>query len=222
MIDKTLKYAIILASGLMFSTTLWAAASDDSSLTLLVGNCIACHGPNGSSLGPAIPTISGSDDETFLEAMNAYQNDERPSTIMGRIAKGYSEADFKQMAHYFSKQPFVRQKQEFELAKAQKGQEYHERYCRKCHEDGGYIDEDGSAILAGQWMPYLQFSLTDFRAGTREMSKKMKKRLKKMVKQEGLQSLEAIVHFYGSQDRNNVEPHQDDKGHHERHHHDDD
>ena len=201
MIDKTPKYALILASGLMLSTTTWAA-NDGGSLTMLVGNCIACHGPNGSSLGPATPTISGSDDETFLEAMMAYKNDERPSTIMGRIAKGYSEADFEQMANYFSNQSFVRQKQAFDPAKAQKGQEYHERYCHKCHEDGGYVDEDGSAILAGQWMPYLQFSLTDFRAGHREMSKKMKQRLNKMVKREGEQSLEAMVHFYGSQDTN--------------------
>jgi sulfide dehydrogenase cytochrome subunit len=212
MIDKTPKYALILVSGLMLNSTAWATR-DGGSVTMLVGNCIACHGPEGSSLGPATPTISGSDDETFLETMKGYKNDERPSSIMGRIAKGYDEADFEQMAKYFSKQPFVRQKQKFVPEQAQRGQEYHDKYCHKCHEENGYVDEDGSAILAGQWMPYLQFSLTDFHAGTREMSKKMKKRLKKMVKREGEGSLNDIVHFYGSQDRNNINRHDDNDDH---------
>jgi len=203
MTDK-IKYAMILASGLILSPTI-ATAGDSSNLTLLVGNCIACHGPNGSSLGPATPTIAGLESESFVDIMEEYKNGERPSTIMGRIAKGYTLDDFEQMAEYFATKPFVRQKQTFDPDKAKNGSKYHNKYCEKCHEHDGYEeDEDGSSILAGQWMPYLHFSLTDFHTRIRDMPKKMKKRMKKMVNEYGQDSLEYLVHFYGSQDRNDI------------------
>jgi sulfide dehydrogenase cytochrome subunit len=196
MTGKKTRYTLLIAMGLMLNPTTWATTSN---LSLLVGNCEGCHGPQGSSLGPATPTIAGMAEDTFLDAMEEYQQDERPSTIMGRIAKGYTEEDFKQMATYFRKQPFVRYPQEVDASKAQQGQKLHEEYCEKCHEDNGFTDEDGSSILAGQWMPYLQFSLADFQAGHRKMSKKMKKRLEKMLQAHGEKSLEDIVHFYSSQ-----------------------
>ena len=63
----------------------------------------------------------------------------------------------------------------------------------------GYsFNDEASAILAGQWMPYLQFSLADFHAGVRDMPRKMEKRMKKMLKKEGEESLDELVHFYGS------------------------
>jgi len=166
---------------------------------LLVGNCIACHGPAGSSLGPAIPTIAGMSPDTFKEAMKFYQTGERPSTIMGRLAKGYSEKDFEVMADYFSKLTFVRYPQAVDAEKAKKGQALHEEFCEKCHVDNGFTDEDGSSVLAGQWLPYLQFSLADFQAGKREMTKKMKGRLEKMLKVYGEGSLDEIAHFYAGQ-----------------------
>ena len=196
MTSKKTRYTLLIASSLLLSSTTWATTN---SLSLLVGNCESCHGPHGSSLGPATPTIAGMAEDTFLEAMEEYQKDERPSTIMGRIAKGYTEEDLKQMASYFRKQPFVRYPQAVDASKAKQGQKLHEEYCEKCHEDNGFTDEDGSSILAGQWLPYLQFSLADFQAGKREMSKKMKKRLEKMLKAHGEESLENVANFYSSQ-----------------------
>lgn len=196
MTGKKTRYTLLIATSLILNSSTWAV---DSNWSVLIGNCDGCHGPNGSSLGPAIPTIAGMDEETFLEAMVAYQNDDRPSTIMGRIAKGYTEEDFQQMANYFRNQPFVRHLQQFDPQKAKQGQKLHDKYCEKCHEDDGFTDEDGSSILAGQWMPYLQFNLADFQAGTRDMPKKMKKRLQKMIKAHGEASLEDLTHFYGSQ-----------------------
>jgi cytochrome subunit of sulfide dehydrogenase len=197
MIYKT-KYALILAIGLILNPT--AYADDSSRLTLLVGNCITCHGPEGSSLGPATPTIARLDAENFVDIMLEYKNGERPSTIMGRIAKGYTFEDFDKMAKYFATKPFIRQGQTFEPARAKKGDKYHEKYCEKCHKSGGFKkDSDGASILAGQWMPYLQFSLADLNKGSRDMPKKMKKRLKKMVSEYGEESLTDLVHFYGGQ-----------------------
>lgn len=192
---KMAKY--VLASGLLIvSSTL--SAGEMASPTMLANNCTGCHGAQGSSKGPAIPTIAQMSEETFIEAMKSYKSGDRPSTIMGRLAKGYSDEEIEVMAGYFAKQTFVRYAQDYDAAKAAKGKELHEKYCEKCHVDGGVKDEDGSSILAGQWMPYLHFNMADFQEGTREMTKKMKKRMDAMVKEQGEESLDDIIHFYGS------------------------
>jgi len=56
--------------------------------------------------------------------------------------------------------------------------------------------EDEVGVLAGQWKPYLQYSLTDFINGTRPMPKKMKKQLEKMHKKEGDAGIQALLEFY--------------------------
>jgi sulfide dehydrogenase cytochrome subunit len=187
---------ILLLSGFIFNLPTLA---DDGTLTMLVGNCESCHGIQGSSLGPAIPTIASMEEEAFVDTMNEYKSGERPSTIMGRIARGYSEEDFKLMATYFAKQPFIRYPQPTDAKQVQIGEKLHKNYCESCHEQGGMFGEDGTSILAGQWQLYLQFSFTDFRSGAREMPRKMKKRLQKMISEHGEASLDSILHFYASQ-----------------------
>jgi len=196
MTDKYKNYAIlILATGLIISPTAWATELP----LMLIGNCTVCHGLAGSSVGPAAPSIARMDSEDFVDTMLEYQNDERPSTIMGRIAKGYSEADFQIMADYFAKQALVRYSQPVDAEKVKTGQQLHKKYCERCHENDGYgYSDEGYGILAGQWMPYLRFSLTDFQSRVRDMPRKMEKRMQKMVTQHGEESLEELVHFYGS------------------------
>ena len=187
-----LKYLFVALAGLALSSIVWADMPP-----MIVTSCLTCHGPGGSSVGPATPSIAAMDKEIFVEMMEEYQTNTIPSTIMNRIVKGYVAKDFEIMANYFAKQKITRYPQVTEPTKVAKGAKLHKKYCEKCHEENGYDNE--SAILAGQWMPYLQFSLDDFHSGKREMSKKMKKRLRKMLKKHGEDSLENIIHFYGSQ-----------------------
>jgi cytochrome subunit of sulfide dehydrogenase len=176
-----------------------SAEAPDLATGMLVNTCVACHGPSGSSHGPAIPSIAGMSHDTFMNAMTTYKSDERKETIMNRIAKGYSEADFEVMAAYFAKQEFVRFPQETDSKKAKAGARLHKQQCENCHADNGFTDEDGSSILAGQWLPYLQASLSDFHKGERDMPKKMADAMKAVTKKGGEESLEQLAHFYASQ-----------------------
>jgi sulfide dehydrogenase cytochrome subunit len=185
--------ALLLAGGIMAGSPAWAVDRG----TMLANTCVGCHGPNGNSVGPASPNIAGLSAETMYEMMKSFQ-DARPSTIMGRIAKGYTDEELKQMSEYFAKQKPVAREQQVDADKAAKGAKLHEEYCEKCHEEKGVKDSDGSGILAGQWMPYMQWQLADFTGGSREMSKKMAKRMEAMVKEHGEGSLEEIANFYAS------------------------
>lgn len=72
--------------------------------SMLANTCAGCHGPNGLSNGPKTPSIAGLPEYKMIEAMNAFKSGERVSTVMQRIAKGYSEYDIKKLASYFAKQ----------------------------------------------------------------------------------------------------------------------
>ena len=180
--------------------TLPALAATPSA-SMLANTCAGCHGTNGSSVGPASPTIAGISREYFIETMNAYRSGERPSTIMTRIAKGYTDEEIKLMAGFFSRQPFVRQSQKFDAAKAGTGQKLHKKYCEKCHEKGGRSSEDDAGILAGQWAPYLLYTMEDFTSGNRTMEKKMQKKMDELQKQHGDKGVDALIHYYASQSK---------------------
>nr|VFK52514.1 MAG: sulfide dehydrogenase (flavocytochrome c), cytochrome c subunit [Candidatus Kentron sp. TUN]VFK52835.1 MAG: sulfide dehydrogenase (flavocytochrome c), cytochrome c subunit [Candidatus Kentron sp. TUN] len=186
---------LLLAGSLVFNVSAFA---DGPSASMLSQPCAGCHGIDGSSVGPASPTIAGMSEDYFLESMNEYRDEERPSTIMGRIAKGYSEDEIEAMATWFSEKSFVHAQQTSDSKKATKGKKLHEKYCEKCHEEGGSLD-DGTGVLAGQWIPYLRYSMQDFLSEARVAPKKMKKRVNALVKEHGDQGIEAIVQYYGSQ-----------------------
>lgn len=169
--------------------------------SMLANTCAGCHGTNGSSVGPASPTIAGISPDYFVETMEAYKTGERPSTIMNRIAKGYTAEEIQLMAQYFARQPFIRQAQNYDENLARRGKSIHKKYCEKCHEDGGRSAEDDAGILAGQWSAYLRYMMEDFLSGRREMTKKMKKRVTELQKAHGDEGVEQLINFYASQDK---------------------
>ena len=176
-----------------------AAFAATPSASMLGNTCAGCHGTNGNSNGPATQTIAGISSEYFIETMEAYKSGERPSTIMTRIAKGYTEEEIKRMAKFFAKQKFDRQPQKVDAKMAKRGKKLHDKYCEKCHEDGGRSTEDDAGILAGQWKPYLKYTMEDFMSGDREMTKKMKKKVDQLKKSKGDAGMKQLFHYYASQ-----------------------
>ena len=170
-----------------------------ASARMLAAQCDGCHGFNGASAGPAIPNIGGISKDYMVEVMKGFKADEVPATLMNRIAKGYTDDEIERMAEYYAKLKWVPAKQPFDAKLAKQGAKLHEKYCEKCHEDGGRKAEEDAAILAGQWLPYLHYTMSDFLSGRREMTKKMKKKVKKLMKSKGKKGLEAIAQFYASQ-----------------------
>lgn len=65
--------------------------------------CLGCHGPNGAGSQP-VPALAGRSAADLRAAMMAFRANERPATIMGRIARGYTEAEIAEIAEYFSRQ----------------------------------------------------------------------------------------------------------------------
>ena len=199
---RTMGSALLLSAGFLLSMNVSAGdkplEASGADGAMLGNTCAGCHGTNGSSHGPATPSLAGMTKDTLVDAMKAYKDGTRPSTIMGRIAKGYADADFEAMGDFFSKQTLTVPTQTVDADKAASGKKLHKKYCEKCHVEGGTVDEDGSGFLAGQWMPYLHYSIEDFHSGKRDMPKKMKKKMEKMTKKHGDGAMSDLLNYYGS------------------------
>ncbi|HLD14883.1 MAG TPA: c-type cytochrome [Burkholderiales bacterium] len=64
-------------------------------------NCFACHGPGGKSPG-SIPSLNGKSTDVIVKTMNDFKSGARPSTVMARHAKGYTDAEIAAIASYIS------------------------------------------------------------------------------------------------------------------------
>jgi len=69
---------------------------------ILALSCASCHGTDGKS-SSVIPTINGRSVEYIETALKGYKSGDRPSTVMARHAKGYSDEELRLISEYFGK-----------------------------------------------------------------------------------------------------------------------
>ncbi len=180
-----MRYTIVKSTLLVAGLSLGAFSQAAPSGEMLGNTCAGCHGTNGASVGNAIPSIAGLSETYMVETMNAYKSGDRASTIMGRIAKGYSDEQIESMAGFFADQEVYKNtNQKFNAANVAKGKALHDKYCDKCHTEGGTVADDDAGQLSGNAKMFLEWSLADFHDGSRDMEKKMAKKMKRMIKRD--------------------------------------
>lgn len=85
-------------------TMIWASAACAQTMApaaVLAAPCAACHGTGGISPG-AIPSIAGMAAQVMAARMREFRNAGAEVTIMSRIARGYTDAEFDALGQYFS------------------------------------------------------------------------------------------------------------------------
>lgn len=181
-----------LATGVLTISAMAQAAPP--SAAMLSNACAGCHGTNGGSAGPSMPSLASQSKEAIVEAMKKFKNGERPSSIMGRIAKGYSDADIATMGEFFSKQKLHATNQTVDAAKVKKGAGLQESNCGRCHIEDGREGKDDTPVMASQWLPYLHMQMELYQSGKRKMPEKMAEKVKPLSNDD----IEALLHFYAS------------------------
>ena len=199
---------LIFATALAVTGGLVTFEVSAAELDKLVEECSHCHGKDGASSEPKIPTIGGASEFFLSDTMAVYKDKARPcpeveypegpekgtKTDMCKEAAELSDDEIEALAKFYAGKPFVRAKQDFDAEKAELGKKIHERHCEKCHADGGSSKEDDAGILAGQWTPYLKHTFEEYSSGEREMPKKMKPKFEKLDAEEK----ENLLNFYAS------------------------
>lgn len=180
---------LIVAIALLLAPTLSSATP---SAALLAESCTGCHGNNGHSQGPSIPSIEGYPVSYFIKTMQAFKSGDRPGTVMGRIAKGYDDEEIKAMAAFFTTRPYISNAQPLNKGRVEQGKPLYTQHCQSCHGKKG--NKWSAGAVGGQWLPYLQYSLQDFLAGRRKAPDGMMNALKALSPGEQ----EAILNYAAS------------------------
>lgn len=94
-----------LALGAVFCAAA-AAGGDGEDLRayMLASSCLNCHG-DGSPNGTGIPAIGGRDAAFIRDALTGFRDGTRESTIMQRLAKGYSDQEIAHIATWLAARP---------------------------------------------------------------------------------------------------------------------
>ncbi|MBX9702022.1 MAG: c-type cytochrome [Acetobacteraceae bacterium] len=71
---------------------------------LAAQGCIGCHGPNGAGQSPVAP-LAGRPAAELVAMLKAFRANEPAGTIMGRISRGYTDAEITAVAAFFAAQP---------------------------------------------------------------------------------------------------------------------
>lgn len=92
-----------LASGALLLAMASAAQAQSADVAVLAGSCANCHGTDGKSNG-VIPPLAGRPASTLAALLKSYKGETPPpgTTIMNRLAKGYTDEQIDALAKYFS------------------------------------------------------------------------------------------------------------------------
>ena len=130
--------------------------------------CAACHGPDGNSTDPHIPSIAGQPKIFIEQQLILFREGVRISGQMAPIVKGLKDAEIVKLAEHFSKLPAKGMEAgPVEKSVALRGAaRAKELRCGSCHL-ADYSGQNQIPRLAGQREAYLEAEMRAYRDGKR-------------------------------------------------------
>jgi sulfide dehydrogenase cytochrome subunit len=184
-------WSLVLILGLLELPAVCAQPSH----RMLGDACAGCHGTRGHSANP-MPIIAGLPEAYLKQTLRDYKSGKRPSTIMGRLAKGYDDAEIDALAAFFASQVWISPQQELDAKLVKSGKRVHRDGCSACHKDNGRFQDDAVPRLAGQWRGYLEIVLEEYFLRERRMPHLF---MSIAISQLDENDLKALASFYASQ-----------------------
>ncbi|MDE2202047.1 MAG: cytochrome c [Burkholderiaceae bacterium] len=72
-------------------------------------SCASCHhadtAPGTRLSAQTLPSLAGRSQAELIDTLQAFRNGTRPSTVMGQLARGYTEVQIAAIAGWLSRQP---------------------------------------------------------------------------------------------------------------------
>jgi cytochrome c553 len=129
--------------------------------------CVACHGPDGNSTNPAVPSIAGHPAQAISTQLYQFREGNRKDPQMSPMAANLSNADMNDLAAYFASVKAAPSGHRTAPANAAAGPELAKKFnCTQCH-GPALLGLQHIPRIAGQQADYLRAQLMGFKAGTR-------------------------------------------------------
>jgi cytochrome c553 len=160
--------AAILAAALPFLAWPRAALAADPAAGMQKAQvCVACHGPDGSSVNPAVPSLAGQPAQFIATQLLMFREARRKDAQMSPFAANLSNTDMNDIAAYFAAQKLAPPAHKTGPASAEAGPRLARQYnCVQCH-GPALMGQQHIPRLAGQQREYLKAQLRGFKASTR-------------------------------------------------------
>jgi cytochrome c553 len=129
--------------------------------------CAPCHGPDGNSTNPAIPSLAGQPPLYTYYQLLQFREGQRVDSQMSPFALGLNDADMQDIAAYYAAQTPLAPRRTGDPAKMEAGRKLVQtHYCDSCHAPG-LVGQKHIPRLAGQQYEYLVKQLRAYKAQTR-------------------------------------------------------
>jgi len=129
--------------------------------------CVACHGPEGVSANPAVPSLAAQPAQFVATQLLMFREGKRKDAQMSPFAANLTNTDLNNLAAYFTAQKLVLPAAAADASTAEAGARLAKQLnCVQCH---GATLQGLQHIprLAGQQREYLKAQLRGFKAQTR-------------------------------------------------------
>ena len=129
--------------------------------------CAACHGADGNSPSSTVPSLAGQPRQFIVTALYMYREGRRKNALMSPFAEKLSNADFNDLAAYYSSLKMAPPGRTTTPEKMAQGKAISEKNnCVACH-TATLVGQQQMPRLAGQHYDYLLDQLKQFKASTR-------------------------------------------------------
>ena len=129
--------------------------------------CVTCHGPEGNSANPVMPSLAGQPAQFISTELFQFREGNRKDPQMTPVAASLTNADMNDLAAYFSAQKPRPPSHKTDPANAATAPKLAEQFnCVQCH-GKALLGQQHIPRLAGQQFEYLKMQLRGFKAQTR-------------------------------------------------------
>lgn len=153
--------------------------------------CAKCHGTDGNSQTPGIPSLAGQQSGYLVIAMQEYLNSERKATAMHAVVPGLKKRDMESLALYFASQATAPRPGK-PIGDAAAGEPL-TAVCGGCHGSHGVSSDSATPSLAGQDARYLVGAIKAYRTTRQRESMRM------YVRGLSERDIDNIAAFYSAQ-----------------------
>jgi cytochrome c553 len=162
----TLAAALSLATIVMATAPVPAAAADLEAGKRKAEPCAACHGADGNASIPGTPSLAGQPVFFTHWQLIKFRDGRRKDPVMSPFAQNLTDADMGDLAAYYAAQPPRPRPAATDPEKVAAGQKLADfHHCTSCHRPG-LVGQQQVPRLAGQDYTYLLRLLRGFKAKT--------------------------------------------------------
>lgn len=129
--------------------------------------CVGCHGPDGVSANPAVPSLAGQPAQFVATQLVMFREGRRKDAQMSPFAANLTNTDLNNIAAYFAAQKLTSAAAPADAASTEAGVRLAQQFnCVQCH-GASLMGQQHIPRLAGQQREYLKTQLRGFKAQTR-------------------------------------------------------